>query len=464
MDSSNPHKSSIANSHLICPPRQRGRKRLAAAALGHGFFRTSVLQLINALVNALLLNATAPPREAPAKRSIDALSERTTSFEETIHTAWTRRDGAPGSITALAQTKNGYLWIGSSLGLYRFDGIGFSSYPFSSKSASLPSADVASLAADPNGGLWVGLRAAVVMHLNADGSTAFHGRTSGLTSDTLDRVVARPDGSVWAIAGSKLFLFQNQRWIDFGRDKGLGKGGVFSLFFDREGNIWVGQADRLCILRKGSHTFAEFPVSVRRVSAMAESAQGQIWICDAWRSVRPLQDPSVTGAFPIHGRAELLADSEGNLWIAQDYYRLARIRHFGQSPSPRRNLEVETTTENLSSPEIRAILQDREGNVWIGTARGLDRFEKTSFKHLQTVEVRGYPALLASNDGALWMDAHGSGLIRVKDGAVSRILANVNSAPLIQRGMAPFVSFMLGRTNCSATTTASCGTSKSTGR
>src|SRR5215469_14152503 len=60
-------------------------------------------------------------------------------LEDMAHMSWVRRDGAPGDITALAQTKDGYLWIGSRLGLFRFDGLQFSTYPFTSTDPQLPS-------------------------------------------------------------------------------------------------------------------------------------------------------------------------------------------------------------------------------------------------------------------------------------------------------------------------------------
>src|SRR5215467_3061140 len=79
-------------------------------------------------------------------------------LEDMAHTSWVRRDGAPSDITALAQTKDGYLWVGSRLGLYRFDGLQFSSYPFTSADPQLPSSDIYTLAADRDGGLWIGYR------------------------------------------------------------------------------------------------------------------------------------------------------------------------------------------------------------------------------------------------------------------------------------------------------------------
>jgi ligand-binding sensor domain-containing protein len=168
-------------------------------------------------------------KEPGAKPTAD-----TGPFSGMTHTEWTRGDGAPGSISSLAQTTDGYLWIGSSLGLYRFDGVHFASYPFTAERVPLPTQDVASLSADPEGGLWVGLRMTSVVHLRADGSALIYGRGSGLGSDTLDRVAVGKDGSVWALAGGKLLVLRHEHWIDFGQDHGLDQGRVFSFFFDRD--------------------------------------------------------------------------------------------------------------------------------------------------------------------------------------------------------------------------------------
>ena len=97
------------------------------------------------------------------------LAKDTGPFAGVNHTAWTHTEGAPGSISSLAQSTDGYLWVGSSLGLYRFDGVQFAEYPFNSEQPLLATKDVTSLAADAQGGLWIGLRTAVVVHLGRDG-------------------------------------------------------------------------------------------------------------------------------------------------------------------------------------------------------------------------------------------------------------------------------------------------------
>jgi hypothetical protein len=78
-----------------------------------------------------------------------------------------------------------------------------------------------------------------VVHLQADGSTVVYGRSSGLSSNALDRVVVGNGGSVWVIAGGKLLTLKREHWVIFGQDRCLGKAAVFSLLFDRDGTMWV---------------------------------------------------------------------------------------------------------------------------------------------------------------------------------------------------------------------------------
>lgn len=353
------------------------------------------------------------------------------SFADTTHTYWSRRDGAPGGITALAQTKDGYLWVGSTLGLYRFDGLRFSPYPFGITSAPLPSLDVTSLSADSGGGLWISLRNPAIVHLNPDGTSVTYGVSSGLQADMIEKVIARPDGSVFAFGGSKLFKLQSDKWINFGKQHGLRGGGVFSVLFDHEGNIWMGRDKAVWVLRNGASEFERLPQDLHYVSSMIQSRSGEIWVADAWRSVRPLASQSADGVMRLHGKAEMLLDSRDNLWIAQDDEGLARIRSIDDTSGAK---EVETASaDELSSARTHAILEDREENVWVGTDRGLDRYQKTTFVHFRATTLVDFPALLATDDGSVWINSHGSPLMRVQNGSVNAIGPNLNTGPLVAR-------------------------------
>lgn len=352
------------------------------------------------------------------------------AFAGTTHTSWTRRDGAPGSITSLAQTTDGYLWVGSSLGLYRFDGLRFIAYPFSSNEHALPSLDVASIASDPAGGLWVAMRSTAVVNIRLDGSTTFYDRNSGLATNTLDHIFALPDGSVWAAGGSQLFQLRDHHWVSL-RERGLLNNGVFSVLFDRESNIWVGQDKKLALLRRGAPRFQYLSDPVHYVSSMTQTRTGEIWLADAWRSVHSLSDKSPAGAFHIQGKAHLLVDRDDTLWIAQDDEGLARIRNVSV-PGPKATTEV-AGPGDLSARETNALLEDREGNIWVGTERGLDRFKKTPFVPFRATELRFFPSLLAADDGSVWINSHGSSLMHVRDGETTPVGPHVNSGPLVKR-------------------------------
>src|ERR1700723_3459259 len=77
------------------------------------------------------------------------------------HTAWGPKDGAPTQVTALAQSADGYLWLGSPAGLYRFDGVVFEHY-FPQLGGPFPARTVNSLLALPNGDLWIGFWSGVI--------------------------------------------------------------------------------------------------------------------------------------------------------------------------------------------------------------------------------------------------------------------------------------------------------------
>src|SRR5476649_1478778 len=85
------------------------------------------------------------------------------------HTMWTAKDGAPADIQTMAQTPDGWLWLGTSTGLYRFDGTHFSRY-------ALPGGDemrhsqIRSLYARPNGDLWIGYAVQGLSVLRKNGS------------------------------------------------------------------------------------------------------------------------------------------------------------------------------------------------------------------------------------------------------------------------------------------------------
>ncbi|MBB5057434.1 signal transduction histidine kinase/ligand-binding sensor domain-containing protein [Granulicella aggregans] len=350
------------------------------------------------------------------------------SFQGITHTSWTRRDGAPGGVKTLAQTRDGYLWIGSSLGLYRFDGLRFFQYPLGS---STPSLDICSLAADLDGGLWIAMCSATVVHLQTDGSMVTYSHDDGVPAGALDKVICRPDGSVWLTGSNSLLRFEGKRWIDFGTAHGIGPEGVFAVMFDREGNIWISRDKRLSVLRHGLGQLEDVPNQVHLVTSMIQSRNGEIWLGDAWRAIRRFSDPSAKAILLLKGKPEILVDSHDNLWVAQDDQGLLRILHISDnSTSP----VIEHGTDgDLTSQQVHALLEDREGNIWVGTERGLDRFRETPFVHFLDAGLHSFPSLVAADDGSVWIDSLGSSLMHVVDGKTVPVGLKVHSGPFAKR-------------------------------
>ena len=217
-------------------------------------------------------------------------------LEDMAHMSWVRRDGAPSDITALAQTKDGYLWIGSRLGLFRFDGLQFSTYPFTSADPQLPSSDIAALAADSDGGLWVGYRMGGITYLRG-GKKIDYDKLNGLVSQSTEELHCREDGSVWATADGRLMHLTGSTWENYSAKHGLSSDGLYTSFFDRNGNLWTAEKDHVYELKKGEGKFVPVDTPNHSVNQFAQTPDGTIWISDAWHNVRPLLDNKGSQAY-----------------------------------------------------------------------------------------------------------------------------------------------------------------------
>jgi signal transduction histidine kinase/ligand-binding sensor domain-containing protein len=349
-------------------------------------------------------------------------------LEDMAHMSWVRRDGAPSDITALAQTKDGYLWIGSGLGLFRFDGLQFSSYPFTAADPQLPSSNISALAADKEGGLWIGYRMGGISYLR-DGKKADYDRRSGLVSESTEQLVCRDDGSVWATADGRLMHFTGTEWENYSAKHGLASDGLYSLFFDRDGNLWTAYSEHVFELKKGADQFEPVVLPNHAVNQFAQTSDGTIWISDAWNSVRPLFGNDAGRAVRLPGVPLLLVDNAGSLWLAHDTGGITRVKQPGGA---QQQVENYTPTDGLTDGQTRAILNDKQGTIWIGTARGLDRFQASPMTPFHGVRIDYYPAIVADKTSGIWIDDMDKPLMRLRDGKLSFLGKAHGSSSLFQ--------------------------------
>ena len=336
------------------------------------------------------------------------------------HSSWTARDGAQlGLVFAFAQTHDGYLWVGGSYGLFRFDGLRFVPWQ-PPKGPALPSNPYA-LLVSRDGTLWIGTFNGLV---SWDGSRLTrYPETDGWLVTSL---MEDSEGTVWA----GLFSTPGQLCaIRDGRarcDDAQGGFGLFvwSLAQDSAGTLWAGAESGLWQWRPGPPRRIDTPGS--RLGDLSLTPDGQLLAGirgaglkrPAGGQLLPYPLRSATGAgAPLSDHDiksnKLLRDRDGGLWIGTEGHGLLHVRE-GQA-------DAFTRADGLSGNIACSLFEDREGNIWYGSDKGVDRFRKLPIVSLS--KAQGLPheatrSVLSTRDGSVWV-ATDEGLARWQDGGVA---------------------------------------------
>jgi ligand-binding sensor domain-containing protein len=320
---------------------------------------------------------------------------------------------------------DGYLWLGSADGLYRFDGVVFERYQPQS-GGPFPAQDVTSLLALPNGDLWIGFIPGAVSLLRNGNATNYTVR-DGVPGGEISRFAQDREGTIWAAASSGLARLEGDRWKNVGRDWNFPGKSTNTIFLDGQGTLWVATEDTLVFLPSGANRFQPTGIRVGQVYQIAQAASGKLWMAETTRSVRPIplsdkQQPPDETEVQV-GSQGILFDNDGALWITSLGDELRR------SPAPQSlrgqikefstAVESFTARDGLSDDFVRAILQDREGNIWVGTNNGLDRFRKTNLVPVVFPFKLHEPVWVAGDAGDVWVENPGV-MVRVHGGRADR--------------------------------------------
>ena len=336
------------------------------------------------------------------------------------HTAWTIRGGfLRGAISSIAQTPDGYLWLGTDSGLLRFDGV--RAVPWQPPpDQSLPSDEIWSLLAARDGALWVGTAKGVARW--KEGRLTVYGE---LTGRIIWRLLEDRQNTVWVGAGSvpsgRLCAIRDRDVRCFGEDGSLGFG-VLALHEDRDGSLWLGVGDGIWRWSPGPPTFFAMPGEGDQIQEFGEDRDGVLLVTTR-RGIRRFVDGRAE-SYPLSGPGTPLAlrrfrrDRDGALWIATGsglvHVREGKTDTFAQA-------------DGLSGDSVLALFEDREGNIWIGTDGGLDRFrdvvvsavsEKQGLSSARAVAVR------VAGDRSLWLRTRDS-LEQWDNGQVTSFRARV---------------------------------------
>lgn len=334
--------------------------------------------------------------------------DRERTIAQFHHTAWTAKDGAPSQISALAQTTDGFLWIGSARGLFRFDGIEFEKFA-PPAGIELPSHNIYALEATRDGGLWISFRPSGLGFLK-NGRMEIFTRPEEIPKSQVYCFASDSDGRIWAGTHDGLVLRDGANWSEIGADWNFKPQRIYTMFVDRDGTLWVATDETIVFLPRGSNSFQETGARVNAVRRFAQANDGRLLLSDSSRSVRPVPISGENSAAKetelLTGALGIIFDRDGALWIT-DQQGLRRVR-FPERLEKRKikidepEIEFFNEQNGLSGDYSNHILEDREGSIWVSTAKGLDRFRYSHFVPLNASKGFQNLTLYADNEGEIW--------------------------------------------------------------
>jgi signal transduction histidine kinase/ligand-binding sensor domain-containing protein len=323
-----------------------------------------------------------------------------------VLTTWTTEQGLPQNfVTSLAQTSDGFLWVGTMNGLVRFDGVHFRGF-------------------------------------SQDGPPELQGFIGALVKDGED--------GLWIVTASSLFHYERHRFVPILFEQ-RSRYRIESLARSNDGELWLYFEGRLERTHADKLVAAPLPDDVHRLSDMAESSDGSLWIADR-ENVFRMRGRATVAKYKLPDCHLVHADRFGNVWAGDGHH----LFHFAGSGftqvkdpglgnfvsvtidshhrlwmasgglhglSRRSGDELETLTEadGLASNDVRTILEDRNGDFWLGTIAGLQRLHQGIFTSYSTLaKLAGNrsqtESIFEQKDGSIWAGTLEGGVMRWKAG------------------------------------------------
>lgn len=354
------------------------------------------------------------------------------------------------AVQVVLQDRAGFLWVGTQNGLYRYDGSRFSGF---GKAEGLPAARIESLHESIDGTLWVGTRTGLARRqgdrfetVALGGPQGIVGR-SGIASDRSGRLylaterglatgppshftlIPQPSGatgeeaasvyldatsSVWFGCGKGLCLFENGQAREVGRGAGLPAEKWDAILGDLEGNLWVRSEKCLYVRPHGSELFqlgGGLPASRNTYPTLALDPAGRLLV-PTYRGLARQTDRGwdlieAQDGLTTNDIAAVVQDREGSIWLGLLGSGLARWLGYSEWQSW-------SDHEGLSRESIWSITRAAGGRLWVGTQYGLnyaeDRNGRLTWRRQPIAGMEMIRTLAAARDGTLWVGGYPGGL------------------------------------------------------
>jgi ligand-binding sensor domain-containing protein len=348
------------------------------------------------------------------------------------HTSWTIENGL-SAVWAVQQAPNGFLWLTTSTGIYRFYGLRFESVD-EVTNREVNNANIVSAFVSSSGGVWLTTRTHGLLLWKDNRVTNYPdprcvpaAGTGGIAEDR--------DGALWIAASSGLYRLRNGNCEQIHNDPAFPGGFPLAILIDRAGTLWVKwPTGAFYFLKLGESKFKRWSSGEGvggEYAFVKQAPDGSIWLSDAGglRRVTGYPDPTKAIAGPERirkrpsGFGNFTFTPDGALWAAsgKGVYRFKNVEQYKvDEPLSTADAEAFTVNQGLSSSIAVDLLIDREGTVWIGTNSGLDRLRRNVFSTLAMPATTDHQiAIAAGDDGSVWLGNREQPLTHIgKDGHV----------------------------------------------
>jgi PAS domain S-box-containing protein len=341
--------------------------------------------------------------------------DRDKNIDQYGHDTWTSQSGLPGeAVYQILQTPDGYLWLRTSAGLVRFDGVRFVVVPLTVRGVTV-NEPVGAICKSADGDLLIRTTTRTILY------------KGGAFSDYLPPAPL-PDGAIRSLFETREHdvLLGADNFIYLIQGSGIrmllrGTGFVNNTFVqDERGVVWIGGQTKIFNYQNGELSISRSLQVSGADNALVEDRGHNLWLgaeTGLYRIDRNGHAMAGVAHRAIHGEVRsMLEDHDGNLWVGTTTSGLYRLQG-GKIASF-------DLPDGLTDNQVLSLYEDREGSLWVGTANGLDRFRNTTITTFTTKE--GLPSnnttsVIETQDGSVFVFCGTDGLARFKNGVVTRI-------------------------------------------
>ena len=336
--------------------------------------------------------------------------------------SWTNQSGlVQSSAQALAQTRDGYIWVGTQEGLARFDGVQFTDFN-SRNTPGIRSNFVTAEWAARDGSLWVGTTGGLIHY--SDGKFRSFTTADGLPSNQIQAVFESRDGSIWIGTPDGISRYSRSRFRNFAPGSEFPGKGANSFAEDSSGTLWIGSGNELMRFEGGRFLGFQLPnppASLQPIRSIAINAMGEVFVAMGANGVFRFHDGRFErlhpNPFPGKIATAVTFDRDSNLWAFYYGGGVVRIHNGVQS--------VYSAGDGLPDNNVLSALEDREGNLWIGSEEsGVTELQDLPIINWGPPEGLSTPVVwtvLEDRKGDFWIGTEGRGLFRLHAGQVEPV-------------------------------------------